>query len=72
MPSTLLCSVISTQIFKRLKFHFRLDHFTQITLTVLVATIDAIVGDVGSVRYELALLPPCLSIRVLSYSKCPY
>ena len=25
-------------------------------------------GDVGSARYELALLPPCPTIRVLSYS----
>ena len=27
-------------------------------------------GDVGSARYELALLPPCPTIRVLSYSNC--
>ena len=43
-----------------------------LTLTVLVATIDAQwegMGDVGSARYELALLPPCPTIRVLSYSK---
>ena len=42
-----------------------------LTLTVLVTTIDAQwegIGDVGSVRYELALLPPCLTIRVLSHS----
>ena len=42
-----------------------------LTLTVLVATIDAQwegMGDVGSVRYEPALLPPCRTIRVLSYS----
>ena len=42
-----------------------------LTLKVLVATIDAQwegMGDVGSVRYEPALLPPCLTIRVLSYS----
>ena len=35
-------------------------------LTVLVATIDAQwegMGDVGSARYELALLPPCPTIR---------
>ena len=25
-------------------------------------------GDVGSARYEAALLPPCLTVRVLSYS----
>ena len=43
----------------------------RITLTVLVTTIDAQwegMGDVGSARYELALLPPCPTIRVLSYS----
>ena len=42
-----------------------------LTLTVLVATIDAQwegMGDVGSARYEPALRPPCLTIRVLSYS----
>ena len=41
------------------------------TLTVLVATTDAQweeMGDVGSARYEPALLPPCLTIRLLSYS----
>ena len=42
-----------------------------LTLTVLVATIDTQwegMGDVGSARYESALLPPCPTIRVLSYS----
>ena len=42
-----------------------------LTLKVLVTTIDAQwegMGDVGSARYEPALLPPCLTIRVLSYS----
>ena len=42
-----------------------------LTLKVLVTTIDAQwegMGDVGSARYELALLPPCPTIRVLSYS----
>ena len=42
-----------------------------LTLTVLVTTIDAQwegMGDVGSARYEPALLPPCPTIRVLSYS----
>ena len=42
-----------------------------LTLKVLVATIDAQwegMGDVGSARYEPALLPPCLTIRVLNYS----
>ena len=43
----------------------------QLTLTVLVVTTDAQwegMGDVGSARYEPALLPPCPTIRVLSYS----
>ena len=43
----------------------------KITLKVLVVTIDAQwegMGDVGSKRYEPALLPPCPIIRVLSYS----
>ena len=42
-----------------------------LTLKVLVATIDAQwegMGDVGSARYEPALLPPSPTIRVLSYS----
>ena len=55
-----------------------------LTLTVLVTTIDALrqlwnrtmsaqcegMGEVGSARYESALLSPCPSIRVLSYSNC--
>ena len=44
---------------------------TKLTLKVLVTTIDAQwegMGDVGSARYEPALLPPCPTIRVLSYS----
>ena len=43
----------------------------RLTLTVLVTTIDAQwegMGDVGSVRYEPALLPPYPTIKVLSYS----
>ena len=42
-----------------------------LTPKVLVTTIDAQwegVGDVGSARYEPALLPPCPTIRVLSYN----
>ena len=42
-----------------------------LTLKVLVATIDAKwegMGDVGSARYEPALLPSCPTISVLSYS----
>ena len=43
----------------------------KLTLKALVMTIDAQwegMGDVGSARYEPALLPPCPTIRVLSYS----
>ena len=46
-------------------------HEYSLTLTVLFATIYAQwegMGDVGSARYELALLSPCPTIRVLSYS----
>ena len=42
-----------------------------LTLKVLVTTTDAQwegMGDVGSARYEPALLPPCPTERVLSYS----
>ena len=42
-----------------------------LTLKVLVMTIDAQwegMGEVGSARYAPALLPPCPTIRVLSYS----
>ena len=42
-----------------------------LTLTVLVTTIDAQwegMGDARSARCEPALLPPCPTIRVLSYS----
>ena len=42
-----------------------------LTIKVLVTTIDAQwerMGDVGSARYEPALLRPCPTIRVLSYS----
>ena len=48
-----------------------MDLFAVLTLTVLVTTIDAQwegMGDVGSARCEPALLPPCLPIRVSSYS----
>ena len=41
------------------------------SIKVLVTTTDAQwegMGDVGSARYEPALLPPCPTIRVLSYS----
>ena len=48
------------------KSHIIMHNFC-LTLKVLVATIDAQWegrGDVGSVRYEPALLPPCPTIRV--------
>ena len=44
-----------------------------LTLTVLVTTNDAQwegMGEVGSARHEPALLPPCPTIKVLSYSYC--
>ena len=43
----------------------------KLALKVLVATINVQwkgMGDVGSARYEPALLPPCPTKRVLSYS----
>ena len=46
-------------------------HCSVLTLKVLVTTIGAQwegMGDVMSARYEPALLPPCSTIRVLSYS----
>ena len=51
--------------------HVSCFHKSALTLTVLVATIDAQwegMGDVGSARCEPTLLPPCPTIRVLSYS----
>ena len=53
--------------------HYRKNNISicLLTLKVLVVTIDAQwegMGDVGLARYELALLPPCPTIRVLSYS----
>ena len=50
---------------------FQLQIIDTLTLKVLVTTIDAEwegMGDVGLARYEPALLPPCPTIRVLSYS----
>ena len=58
---------------KELYQHIKnLQAFALLTLKVLVTTIDAQwegMGDVGSARYEQALLPPCPTIRVLSYSR---
>ena len=64
----------STDIFCVSSYRRRTDRCrdrSMLTLTVLVATINAQwegMWDVGSARYEPALLPPCLTIRVLSYS----
>ena len=62
-------------IFNRLQYSILTDipavKCSILTLTVLVETIDAQwegMGEVGSARYEPALLPPCPTIRVLSYS----
>ena len=49
----------------------RVIHVEMLTLKMLVTAIDAQwegMGDVGSARYEPALLPSCPTIRVLSYS----
>ena len=50
---------------------FVIIKYMHLTLKVLVTTIDAQwegMGDVGSARYEPALLPPCPTTRVLNYS----
>ena len=39
-------------------------------LNMIITTQWEGMGDVGSSRYELALLPPCPTIRTLSYSNC--
>ena len=52
-------------------FKHNVQSDAMLILKVLVTTIDALwegIGDVGSARYEPALLPPCPTIRVLSYS----
>ena len=54
-------------LLKLVFFAYELDS----AIKVLVTTIDAQwegMGDVGSARYMPALLPPCPTIRVLSYS----
>ena len=51
--------------------HLMIQMLVSLTLKVLVTTIDTQwegMGDVGSARYKPALLPPCLTIWVLSYS----
>ena len=76
----LLCLSMMTFIVKihRLLLSAYIIHSTnsrvtivRLTLKVLVTTIDAQwegIRDVGLARYEPALLPPCPTIRVLSYS----
>ena len=62
---------IPTEIIHHLPDHTDARKLLILTLKVLVTTIDAQwegMGDVGSARYEPALLPPCPTIRVLSYS----
>ena len=62
---------MSNQYWSRLTRNDQEPSRVVLTLKVLVATIDAQwegMGDVGSARYELALLPPCPTIKVLSYS----
>ena len=73
---------LKTAVFWSHKTSFRLGEYEAVlfgqtcgkpilSLKVLVTTIDAQwegMGDVGSARYEPALLPPCPTIRVLSYS----
>ena len=65
---------------------FGLCYKVMLTLKVLVMTDDRCctgtllnrimtaqwerMGDVGSARFGPALLPPCLTIRVLNYSNC--
>ena len=62
-----MCYIVHVYIWA---FRFPND-WSLLTLKVLVTTIDAQwegMGDVGSARYEPALLPPCPTIRLLSYS----
>ena len=49
------------------------NHDNWCTVTLLNRIITAQwegMGDVGSARYEPALLPPCPTVRVLCYSNC--
>ena len=59
------------QHYHRTVSQLRGDKVSMLTLTVLVVTVDAQwegMGDVGSARYKPALLPPCPTIKVVSYS----
>ena len=69
-PVKIECDLMKVNLKPVCKF-IRLPYNFLLTLKVLVATTDAQwegMGDVGSARYEPALLPPCPTIRVLSYS----
>ena len=47
------------------------DNWCTATLWNRIMTVQCEeMGEVGSARYEPALLPPCPSIRALSYSNC--
>ena len=66
--------ILDTDVTVLCQLDLRREHescVSLLTLKVLVPTTDAQwegMGDVGSVRYEPALIPPCPTIRVLSYS----
>ena len=63
-----LSTILWIVLWMHLILPYSADH---LTLKVLVTAIDTQwegMGDVGSARYEPALLPPCPTIRVLSYS----
>ena len=62
---------VSTGYYPCVPVHQNHTLLGQLTLKALVVTIDAQwegMGDVGSARYEPALLPPFPTIGVLSYS----
>ena len=66
-------SVIERHAHSRVEYMIKVNRTHFLTLKVLVATIDAQwegMGDVESARYKPALLPPCPTIRVLSYCNC--
>ena len=67
-----VCIIQCNMVHLALQRELYAQRLQKLTLTVLVATIDAQwegMGDVGSARYEPALLPPCpTTLRVLSYS----
>ena len=67
----LMACLLNCQGIKQEENYLSRNYTAVLTLKVLVTTIDAKwggMGDVGSARYEPALLPPCPTIKVLSYS----